>query len=209
MELNERDSFAKLLISVAALYDKELSTIVIKLYWTTLQIYSLEDVMKAFRIHTEDPDGGNFMPKPADIIRVIKGNSQSQCLIAWSKVERAIRLIGPYSSVVFDDVIIQAVLHEMGGWIKICQTKGKDYSFVGREFQTRYSTYRYHPPSSYPNYLVGITEQQNLTQGFNITPPLLVGDIEKAKIILEQGNRSCNLAISTASTSSQLEKTQG
>jgi len=66
------------------------------------------------------------MPKPADIIRAIKGNSQTQSLQAWSKVEDAIRLVGPYRSVVFDDLAIHGVLQEMGGWVKLCQALGKN-----------------------------------------------------------------------------------
>lgn len=183
----EKESFVKLLIAAAELYNKQISDVLVKIYWKVLQLYALQDVAKAFEIHFEDPDSGQYMPKPADIVRVIKGNSQSQCLQAWSKVEQAIRLVGPYQTVVFDDEVIHAVIHEMGGWIKICQSTQREFPFIGKEFQTRYNAYRYNRPNSYPKALTGLSNHQNSLDGYESEPPCLIGDVEKAHLILEQG----------------------
>lgn len=187
LETSEREEFVKVLILAAELYSKEISNTLVKLYWHALQLYPLQDVARAFKMHFQDPDNGQFMPKPADIVRVIKGNSQTQSMVAWSKVEQAIRLVGPYPSVVFDDPIIHIVLHEMGGWVKLCQTSQKEFPFVNREFQTRYISFRYKTPSNYPAKLTGLTEHQNTMQGYQSEDPFLLGDMTKAKAVLEKG----------------------
>lgn len=193
MESAEREPFVKMLIAAAELYDKQLSDVLVKIYWKALQQYPLLDVIKAFELHFEDPDGGQFMPKPADIVRVIKGNSQSQSLLAWSKVEESIRLLGPYHSVVFDDELIHAVLQEMGGWIKLCQSTQKEFPFIAKEFQTRYASYRHNKPNSFPKTLTGLTNHQNALGGYESELPYLIGDTQKAQKVLEQGKTDCGL----------------
>lgn len=192
MESADRDTFVKMLITAAELYNKMASDVLVKLYWKALQLYPLQDVIRAFELHFEDPDAGQFMPKPADLIKIIKGNSLSQCLNAWSKVEQAIRLLGPYRTVVFDDSIIHAVIHEMGGWIKLCKTSQKEFPFVAKEFQTRYTAYRYNQPNSFPKALTGLTNHQNALEGYTAESPCLIGDADKANLVLEKGQDCIN-----------------
>ncbi|MGE4348855.1 MAG: DUF6475 domain-containing protein [Candidatus Berkiella sp.] len=187
MHISEREEFVKLLMGIAGIYGVDLSDVMLKIYWKILEIYSWKDVAKALRLHTEDPDIGQFMPKPADVIRIIRGSSQSICFQAWSKVERAIRIVGPYYSVVFDDITIHAVIDEMGGWVKLCRVTERDLNFVVREFQTRYTSYKYQLPESYPSKLVGLTDHYNLTQGYSLSEVILIGEVEQAKLILEKG----------------------
>lgn len=188
MHISDRDDFTKLLMGMAGMYSFDLSEAVLKLYWKILQTYPWPDVAKALRLHAEDPDTGQFMPKPADIIRIIKGNSQSQCLQAWTKVERAIRTIGPYYSVVFDDALIHAVIDEMGGWVKLCKVTEKELNFITREFQTRYTSYKYKTPDHYPSKLLGLTDHYNLRQGYPTGDVVFIGDKDKANKIFSQGN---------------------
>lgn len=175
MEHTEREAFGKLMVGMGELYRCQMSKMLMKIYWDVLKPFCWQDVLKAFEAYVKDPDAGQFMPKPADIIRVIRGSSQCQGLQAWTKVERAIRVIGPYRSVVFDDPIIHAVAQEMGGWIKLCFTLQKELPFIAKEFQTRYTSYRYQVPTCYPSYLTGLNEHQNAIAGFEIEPPVLLG----------------------------------
>lgn len=183
MQANDKQAFAGLLVTIGELYSKPISPILSKLYWRMLERFEWQDVVDALQAHVQDPDYGQFMPKPADIIRAINGNGQTQSLQAWTKLEHAIRHIGPYHSVVFDDAIIHQVVSEMGGWIKICKTDGKELPFVAKEFQARYSSYRHKPPINYPKSLPGISEHQNGNHGFAIHPPMLLGDETMAKAV--------------------------
>lgn len=184
MEHNEQEAFGKLMVGMGELYRCQISKMLIKIYWDILKAFCWQDVLKAFEAHAKDPDAGQFMPKPADIVRVIQGNSQCHGLEAWTKFEKAIRLVGPYRSVTFDDPIIHVVTQDMGGWIKLCLTSQKDVPFVAKEFQTRYASHRYQIPTCYPTYLTGINEHQNALNGFAIEPPRLLGDETKAKAVL-------------------------
>ncbi len=187
MQNSDRESFGKLIVAVGELYNRELSSAVIKLYWKVLSRFDWVDVLKAFECHVEDTDAGHFMPKPADIIRAIEGSNQCKGLGAWSKVECAIRLVGPYSSVVFDDSIIHIVLAEMGGWIRICQSSEKDLPFVSKEFQTRYTGFKYRTPKSYVKQLTGLSAHRNSLLGFEAQSPTLIGNEKKAQLVLQGG----------------------
>lgn len=190
MQHTEREAFGKLMVAIGELYHQNVSMVLIKLYWEVLKNFAWQDIVKSFEEHVKDPDTGQFMPKPADIIRVIRGNSNCQALRAWTKVEQAIRLVGPYSSVVFDDPIIHLAIKEMGGWIKLCLIVQKEMPFIGKEFQMRYSSYRYAEPTNYPNYLSGLNEHQNVISGFVAESPKLLGDQCKAQAIFNRKNVS-------------------
>ncbi len=57
----------------------------------------------------QNAEAGQFPPKPADLIRFLDGTGESRAMGAWSLVERTLRRIGPYQSLVFDDPITQRV----------------------------------------------------------------------------------------------------
>lgn len=63
--------FNGLLSAVSELYGKPPSAMVQSLYWGALREYDLATIRQAFDRHVRNPDGGQFMPKPADIIRTI------------------------------------------------------------------------------------------------------------------------------------------
>lgn len=184
MEITEREAFSRVLIGIGQIYGKSISPLMVKIYWEILKSYDLASVIRALESHVQDVDVGQFMPKPADVFRILKGDSQTQSLQAWTKVEQAIRVVGPYRSVVFDEPVIHQVITEMGGWIKLCATKEKELPFVAKEFQTRFASYRHKAPQGYPSFLSGISAHQNGCQGYSIEPPVLLGDKTKAQAIL-------------------------
>ncbi len=130
----------------------------IDIYWQVLKQYELEDVQNAFQSHIQNPDCGQFLPKPADIVRLIEGSGETKALLAWAKVERAVIQIGSYQSVVFDDPLIHAVIEDMGGWVKLCSMKNEQMPFYANEFQKRYMGYVNKKPESTPKtFIWGIT----------------------------------------------------
>jgi hypothetical protein len=115
MKKDDMAQFAALMQGVATLYGKAMSTTLTEIYWQALSEYSLAAVHDAIHRHVTHPDTGQFMPKPADLVKLIMGGSADQAYLAWSKVRRAIQTIGSYQSIVFDDANIHAVIHDMGG----------------------------------------------------------------------------------------------
>jgi hypothetical protein len=187
MRNSDRAQFANLLTGVGELYSKTMSRLLVDVYWQALTPFDFQDVLRVFQAHIHNPDGGQFFPKPADIVRLIEGSGETRALQAWAIVEKAIVHIGAYQSVVFDDPLIHAVLEDMGGWIKLCHTLVDEMPFRANEFQKRYRGFVNRAPVRHPKYCCGIAEGENLRHGYPATPRLIVGDIQKAEQVMLSG----------------------
>jgi len=184
--LDEKKRFAALIVALADYYNKTTSKGVIAMYWEGLRQYDYEAIEKAAWAHTQLPDeSGRWMPLVSDFNKMLIGRTSDQGQIAWSKVDRAVRVVGPYADVAFDDPIIHRVLQDMGGWAVIGGKDDKEWPFTAKEFVTRYQGYKMTGETpDHPAYLVGIANAQNGSAG--IFQPLqvrLLGNVEKAKQI--------------------------
>ena len=191
MQQRDFDGFVDILQVVGEQYGKKLSDGVIALYWQGLQDFELMAVREALGRHLRNTDTGQFMPKIADIIRMLQGSTQDSALTAWAKVDRAVRQVGPHQSVVFDDALIHVVLHEMGGWTALGQKSDDEWPFVAREFENRYRGFKSRGElPAYPPKLIGIADAHNAqsekTKAF-IRPPMLIGDATKAQQVMLGG----------------------
>ena len=90
----DSDTFGAMLSAVAAVYGREITPEVSAIYWAALAPYDLAAVRQAFDRHVRNPDAGQFLPKPADLIRMLGGTTADSAMQAWAKVERAIRRVG-------------------------------------------------------------------------------------------------------------------
>ena len=180
METRDLAVFTQMLHRIAALYDKSLSPPWVEIYWESLQRFDIQDIRRAFSAHVQNPDTGQFLPKPADVVRFLEGSSQTQSLQAWTKVVEAIRHYGGYTSVAFDDPLIHAVIRDRGGWPTLCEVTVQELPFCAKDFQARFEGYVGRPPGQYPPVLAG-----RLTNPTDI--PVFIGDAEKAKALYQQG----------------------
>lgn len=188
MKQNDFENFREILSAVGDMYGKPVSEFALSLWWGALKNYDLKAIREALSRHIQNPDNGQWMPKPADVIRMIGGTSTDSALIAWSKVDKAVREVGTYSDVVFDDPVIHRVVDEMGGWIGLGSKSENEWPFVAKEFETRYRGYasRQIIPE-YRNVLTGITNAQNKRSGFPCYEPVLIGNPEKVKQVMQSG----------------------
>lgn len=181
--------FRGVLQGVYALYGKDLSRPVMDVWWNAMRPFDLVAFRDAMTRHATDPDRGQFLPRPADVIRLMAGSTQDGALVAWAKVDRAVRSIGTYATVVFDDPIIHAVIGDMGGWIHLGTKSEDEWPFVAREFENRYRGYRTRgAPGQYPAKLVGIAEGENARTGRPTQPPVLIGQAQAAQSVLAAGS---------------------
>lgn len=188
MKISDQPQFAATLSGVYAMYKNDLSDALISIWWETCKSFDFSAVSEAFTRHCMNPDNGQYLPKPADIIRLLGGTSQDGGLIAWAKVDRALRSVGTYQTVVFDDPIIHAVIMDMGGWVSLGTKSEDEWPFVGKEFQNRYRGYRLQGGvREYVKSLVGLAEAQNSQNGMRSQPPVLIGDTPKAMQVLANG----------------------
>jgi len=157
----------------------------LKFAFECLKQYDLEDIQRAVILHTQDPDHGQFAPKPADIIRQIEGGGDERSLGAFSMVDRAIRQVGSWRTLAFDDSRIHACIEDMGGWMRFCTATYDELPFLRNEFTKRYRAYLQHQPLSYPAIIKG-------EGGFD-QQPKLIGNQELAKRVMLSGGTSSGL----------------
>ena len=122
MQQHEFRRFSAALTACAELYSRSLSEGAIALWWEALRRFDVEQVEHAFRACIESPEAGQFMPKPADLIRAMEGTSTDRSLLAWGEVYEAMSTVGAYRSVQFSDPAIHAAVSDMGGWVKLCRS---------------------------------------------------------------------------------------
>lgn len=187
---SDKPELFKLITDVHKFYRQETSAFSLQIWWTTMQQFDFAGVRDALGRHAMNPDSGQFLPKPADVVKMLAGSTKDAALIAWTKVDRAVRSVGPHQSVCFDDPLINAVISDMGGWIQLCKCDKEDeWPFRGNDFVARYRGYRMRSATpNYPAHLIGIAESANAHTGKRIAPPILIGDQERAVRVLQGGS---------------------
>ena len=189
MTLDDHSRFIALLADVQAFYGKDLSEFAGCVWWEAMKPYDFEAVADALNRHCVNPDSGQFAPKPADVVKMLGGSTQDAALVAWSKVDRGVREVGTYRSVVFDDPTIHRVITDMGGWVYVGAKDEKEWQFVRNEFVNRYRGFRMR--SEIPDHLpvlIGVAEASNTKAGFRSEPPTLIGDAAAARAVLASGS---------------------
>lgn len=190
MNDNHKIDFLELIANVYAFYRQDFSSFAGGVWYEAMKPFDLTAVADALNRHCINPDNGQFMPKPADIVKMLKGSSMDSALVAWSKVDKAIRQVGTYESVVFDDSLIHRVLADMGGWQKVGMANEQEWPFVAKEFETRYRGYSMrNAKPDYPPVMVGIAQSQNEQQGFIVKSPRLLGDTDNASAVYLGGRK--------------------
>lgn len=188
MTNSDYDDFVGVLGMVYTMYDKTPNAPTLQLWWNLLKDFELNVVKKGFEAHLSNPDRGQYLPKPADILRQLEGSTLDLALLAWSKVDHAVKTIGPYKDIVFDDPIIHAVIHDMGGWIGLGDKTLDEWPFVGNEFHNRYKGYKNKIDLiNYPSVLTGIANKFNLVENFKSLPPVFFGNENKCLAVMNKG----------------------
>lgn len=210
MTNNDREEFARVWAAAWTMYGKEATAQVIAMVFNALASYSIEDVRRGLSAHMSNPDSGQYAPKPADVIKHISGNSQSASGEAWAKVDRAIRCVGPWRSVVFDDPKIHAAIERLGGWQRVANTEGGEYPFLEHKFKALYQGFTVQLPETYPRKLIGVSEQENghkgaFERGRVSDETVLIGDADKAKHVYSGGGDMGVVAIRSQGAGHLLE----
>lgn len=206
MEPKDRKRLAACLMAASELYAREVSPAVSEVWARSLEPYDIGAIEGAFSRHFVSPDSGQYMPKPADIVKMLEGSSEDGALVAWAKVDKAVRQVGAYRTVVFDDALIHRVLHDMGGWIGFGMKREEDWPFVANEFVKRYRGYRLRREAAdYPARLIGIHEAEN----HMAEAPVLIGNPAKADAVLKGGSNAPLIGIHRAGAVLKLLPSKG
>jgi hypothetical protein len=199
MQQAEYKQFGEVMKATAEMYGKTLSPSSLALWWQAMRDLDLSAIQHALSQHINNPDNGQFMPKPADVRKHLSGTTSDAALFAWAKVLKACREIGAYTTVAFDDPVIMAVLSDMGGWVQLCHSTEDEQPFREKEFTAKYRAYKGRPADeiSFPGKLLGIIDAENMPRGNGVQPVTLIGDPEVAQKVLE-GAKNSGLQISVS-----------
>lgn len=192
----DRKEFFQYLASVYGMYSKDFSEFVGSVWWEAMTPYDLVAVKDALNRHCINPDVGQYLPKPADVVRMLQGSTQDSALLAWAKVDRAVREVGTYRSVAFDDALVHRVVVEMGGWVALGAKNDEEWPFLRNEFVNRYRGYRGRAQlPEYPPVLIGMAEASNSKEGFASEGPFLIGDAKRAQAVMIRGSHKPLLGV--------------
>lgn len=178
----DRKRFATCLLAASEIYGKAISEAVTGVWWNALKSWDMDAIEQAFARHMQSPDVGQYMPKPADIIRMLVGTSADAAQVAWAKVNKGVRSVGTYSTVAFDDPLIHRTLQDMGGWIALGTRTDDEWPFIANEFRNRYQGYKTRGElPEYPRTMIGLAEAHNVKLGHRVLEPTLIGNADKAR----------------------------
>lgn len=190
MREEDFDAFSGFLSAIYESKRATLSKMTVVLWYKALEHYDYPAVEEALvRFIRNEGDNGQFLPQPADVIKLIDGSTQDAALFAWAKVDKAVKLVGPWADVVFDDQIIHRVVDDMGGWPGFGQKTDKEWPFVAKDFENRYRGYRIKPSlDAYLPILAGSYNTHNGESGHVRQEPVLIGDPRKAAAVMRGGS---------------------
>ena len=182
MENCNLKAFEQIMTSLNELFGdagKKVSHLKMDLYYNALKDLSIEQLNDAVNILCVTKTIKTW-PLPAEIRQAVEGNPTDRANVAFDKLIGAVRGIGPYRTVIFDDPAIHAFIQSYGGWEEICDKTIEDWKFMRNEFVRGYSGYA-RQASTVPLQLTGIHDAVNRAKGIDYAiPPAIIGDPVKA-----------------------------
>ena len=165
MNNDDKKRFAEIMTITGEMFDKKISTTLIKTYFKMLSGYSIEQVGAAFQSHLLDPDQGMFFPKPANIVKQLAGTTKQQdqdiecrAELAWAVIMGEMSRIGSYGTLNLEDRQAMAAVSAVGGWKKLCAQTFDQLVWVKKEFVSCYGNYERTPLEALPQNLPGRIE---------------------------------------------------
>ena len=184
--MDNHNLFKGYMTALGEIHSKEITDVIKDIYWKSLKDFSDESCENAFKRAIAEL---KFFPKPAELIEFASGKSGSIddiAMVEADKVINAMRHVGAYKSVMFDDPVTSAVINQgYGGWIKICNERMEDDNKWFRiEFIKIYKAYAARGVK-YTGKLIGIHEDSNLQLGYDkeVQDPILIGDFDNKKLL--------------------------
>jgi len=174
----DRPRFAVVVNALAATFRVEPSKAMLTGYWSALADLPIEAVEAAGQRALR---GCKFMPVPAEL-RELAGvmTPADRAIKAWEAFTRAVSAVGYYQSPDFDDVLINATVRNLGGWMETIvrmEDEDKTDKWVRKDFERIYvSLVNSGIGEAAGGHLLGYHEQNNCLNGYGdqIAPPVKV-----------------------------------
>jgi hypothetical protein len=186
--MKDATKFKEFMMGLAELFDKQLSTILIDMYWKALESYTDEQCDEAFN---KAFVMCKFFPKPVELIELITGGAgqlEDVAEIQATEVLRAVKRVGVYNSVLFNDPVTIAVIQQCyGGWIKLCtDLLQEEEKWFRKDFVRYYKAYK-RQNILIDGHLAGLIEFDNSEKYTGFVPePVKIEEIGKEQKLIEE-----------------------
>lgn len=184
----ERDLFLKRFLGLCELLGVAADEFKTELYFRALSAFSAQDVVRGIdKAITQC----RFFPKPVELVELIQGCPEDIAEVEAGKVIEAVKRVGSWTSVAFDNAVTAAVVQQgFGGWVKLCSDlTANDEKWFRKDFCRLYVNF------SRQNMRVtgALAGQASIANSAHCNSHedsvALVGDTQKAQAILTTGTK--------------------
>lgn len=180
MDDSDKKAFASRMVSCAEYYGQgeKMTKAMLSMWFEALRGYSVEAVGDALTRHMRDQETGRFMPKIADLLKWLEGDPEDLAREGWKSAIEAVRRVGHWQSVAFDDPLIAETINEIGGWQKLCGLEHEEMTWAEKDFIKRFASYKARGiASKHSGVLWGACDAQNRANGLteHISAPIPIG----------------------------------
>lgn len=170
--------FCFLMAALGEAFSQEASPQKVEIYYQALSDLDIVTIEKSVWQVINTRATASF-PKVAEIREALRVDAEDTAILALDKFERAVREIGPYESVIFDDPVIHRVVDSFdGGWTGLCNMTGEEWIWAKKDWLKLYKALATDTKRRTPVKLIGLIEHENSVNGHfdNIPKPKIVGD---------------------------------
>lgn len=148
--------------------------------------FELDDIRKSVLIH-QSSESDRYGLRAGNLVTILEGAGEELALQAWQKLITAIERVGSGDDVIFDDPVIHRLVHDEGGWVKLCGLKYDDLEIMKHRFVRVYIQLKNKRVFDYPKMLNGLYNAQNSGKTYDdgspyeIAEPRRIGDDEQCR----------------------------
>jgi len=155
MKNEEKKRFGKIILSLGELWEKQIDSGLITLYFKLLKKYTIEEIENAgYNIMQNEV----YFPKPATFKQYIEQDNDSAAIIAWEGVMNTISAGGPYTTSTMNDQVCAATIRAIGGWDRLLKMSNFERQSIQRNFVKLYTSFR--KAGGYNSFLPSTPKQQ-------------------------------------------------
>lgn len=181
--MNHKD-FSIIFGMMAEYFGATPSSGIIEIYFQSFKDWPSEDFKKACQSVMQNRVF-NGLPKIAEIREALYGRIDDLVALAWESLMKALREVGPWESVIFEDGAIGHSIEAMGGWEKVNGWTVDECRMRRKEFESIYLA-NLRRGNIKPKKMTGLIEahnsQQDEWQGFTGKPKIIHSQIQELEL---------------------------
>lgn len=170
-------TYKDLITVIEATYNESYKEEVFKFMWKRFKNLTDEEFTKHCEriFDTFVPTTKAPLPLIPHFLGVADYTEQDKAVTAIEKVKDTAMRIGQYESINFGDVALHRTVEYYGGWPVVAMWGEKDWQYNEKKFQETYKTFLKTSRGEKLYVLVGLHEESNRKNGYEVAPPKRIG----------------------------------